>query len=505
MNSGEFSYYVVKPNDRTKVPEIPENTSSMDTLTQPARRLRSWPEVPPYLFAVIATTIAGGVRLVLDPLLHANYPYIVFVFSILLTARYGGWKPAFFATFLGLVLSNMLFVSPRWSFFSPQWSLHIVELVGICCFLVVSLTAVLFSRSARAAQFRSESYARQLEREIAAHVGTQEDLRHANESLEARVSARTAELVEAKLLAESANRAKSEFLANMSHEIRTPMTAILGYADLVLDDTVRGPSVKDSVAVIKRNGEHLLTLINDILDLAKIDSGKLGIERLPASPRTIVNDVLALFNFRAEEKGLRLNARFDDAVPNEIITDPTRLRQILLNLVGNAVKFTEQGGVDLRIRWEAGLAAEPKLLIEINDTGIGMNTEQLSSPVSGVSTGRRINIAAVRRDGAGTGHQPSAGPDAGRRDHRHERIRIGNHVLCFIVRATGRPGRRRPDSPRFIGARDVRDRSRPVAALPRRRAHPAGGGLARHPETRGFLVKPLGRPRDDRGKRPDHL
>src|SRR5262249_55218800 len=162
-------------------------------------------------------------------------------------------------------------VTPRWSFLAPQWSMKTGDLIAVCCFLTLSGTAILFSRSARSAQSRLESYARQLEREIAAHTATQEDLKKANESLEARVVARTAELAEAKTLAEAAARAKSEFLANMSHEIRTPMTAILGYADLLLEGSFEGPAIKESIGVIKRNGEHLLTLLNDILDIAKIE------------------------------------------------------------------------------------------------------------------------------------------------------------------------------------------------------------------------------------------
>ncbi len=333
----------------------------------------------PYIVAVVATVIAAGVRQVLEPLLQGNYPYIVFIFPVLLATRYGGRKPAFVAAVLGLLAANALFVNPRWSFVSPQWSLHAADLIAICSFVFVSCAAILYSESVRAARLRAESYARRLEQEIAAHVSTQGYLLQANETLEARVSKRTSELVEAKLLAEAATRAKSEFLANMSHEIRTPMTAILGYADLVLDDTVPATKIKDSVAIIKRNGEHLLSLINDILDLAKIESGKLVIEKIPGSPREIVREVLALFDIRAQENRLRLDAAFDCSVPDEIITDPTRLRQILLNLVGNAIKFTEHGGVQLRVRWNAGPASEPTLLIEIHDTGIGMKPEQIAS------------------------------------------------------------------------------------------------------------------------------
>ncbi|HEY3967913.1 MAG TPA: ATP-binding protein [Planctomycetaceae bacterium] len=352
---------------------------SPDDAQQLPRRERGKRPLSPYVVAVVTTAAATVVRLLLDPLLRANYPYIVFIVSVVLTIRYGGWKPAFLAAVLGIIIANSFFVSPRWSFLSPQWSLQTVDLTPICCFLFVCLATILYAKSEHSAQLRSESYARQLEQEIAAHVHTQENLRQANESLEARVSERTTELVEAKLRAETATRAKSEFLANMSHEIRTPMTAILGHADLLLDDAVQPATIKESIGIIKKNGVHLLTLINDILDLAKFESGKLGIEMIPSSPRTIVGDVMALFHFRTEEKGLRLSAEFDDAVPDRIFTDPTRLRQILLNLVSNAIKFTEQGGVHLRVRWEAGTAAEPKLLVEVQDTGIGLTTEQMSS------------------------------------------------------------------------------------------------------------------------------
>ncbi|HEY3965085.1 MAG TPA: ATP-binding protein [Planctomycetaceae bacterium] len=179
--------------------------------------------------------------------------------------------------------------------------------------------------------------------------------------------------------AEAATKAKSEFLANMSHEIRTPMTAILGYADLVLDETDLRPSVRDSVATIKRNGEQLLSIIDDILDLSKIEAGKLVVEQVAYSPRKLVGEVVELLSLRATDKGLRLDAEFSPAIPTAILIDPTRLRQILLNLVGNAVKFTKSGSVHVRVRWENSGSAKPMLLIEIHDTGIGMTPEQLAS------------------------------------------------------------------------------------------------------------------------------
>jgi signal transduction histidine kinase/AmiR/NasT family two-component response regulator len=183
-------------------------------------------------------------------------------------------------------------------------------------------------------------------------------------------------LEEAIRLAESATRAKSEFLANMSHEIRTPMTAILGYAD-ILAESIERPEQKEAIHTIKRNSNHLLTLLNDILDLSKIESGKLHIEQLPTSPLAILADVVSLMRVRAEAKGLPLNLVYAGPLPQSIQTDPTRLRQILVNLVGNAIKFTQAGDVKIAVRLAGHDTANPKLQCEVIDKGLGMSPEQL--------------------------------------------------------------------------------------------------------------------------------
>jgi two-component system CheB/CheR fusion protein len=184
------------------------------------------------------------------------------------------------------------------------------------------------------------------------------------------------ELTKAKLAAEASARAKGEFLANMSHEIRTPMTAILGFADILL----ASPSPREAAEaakIIKRNGEHLLSIINDLLDLSRIESGKQRIEELPCSPSQIVADVIATMKVTADAKGLFLTSETVGAVPDIIRTDPIRLRQILVNLVGNAVKFTEVGGVRIVMQLEAAATSDPKLRCDVVDTGIGLSAEDV--------------------------------------------------------------------------------------------------------------------------------
>ena len=179
---------------------------------------------------------------------------------------------------------------------------------------------------------------------------------------------------------EAANRSKSEFLANMSHEIRTPMTAILGYTDILLTEEgiEKAPThYREAVETIKRNGDHLLSLINDILDLSKIEAGKIEIEQIACAPAAVLADVVSLMRVRADARGLSLKLEYAGPVPETVLTDPTRLRQILVNLIGNAIKFTETGEVRIVARLIDGDAPEPKLACEVVDTGIGMTPEQM--------------------------------------------------------------------------------------------------------------------------------
>ena len=176
--------------------------------------------------------------------------------------------------------------------------------------------------------------------------------------------------------ADAANRAKSEFLANMSHEIRTPMTAIQGYADLLLDSELTVSDRLSHVQTIRRNSDHLLSILNDVLDLSKIEAGKMTVESVDCSPAQILVDVASLMRVRATDKGIGLDLEYQTPIPTLIKSDPTRLRQILLNLVGNAIKFTSSGGVRVLVRCSD--PASGRLTFEVADTGLGMTREQLS-------------------------------------------------------------------------------------------------------------------------------
>jgi signal transduction histidine kinase/CheY-like chemotaxis protein len=228
------------------------------------------------------------------------------------------------------------------------------------------------------------------------------NLRWRTVELESQVTQRTQEMQAAKEQADTANQAKSVFLANMSHELRTPLNAILGYADILKRQTTNTRPSMDGLNVIEQSGEHLLTLINDVLDLAKIEAGRMDILPAPFHLPTFLRQIIGIIRARAAAKDLSLTYETNSSLPDTVVADETRLRQVLLNLLGNAVKFTDHGHVTLRVMASGGSQPQERVLLtfEVEDTGIGIppdRLERLFQPFEQVSEAER------RAEGAGLG------------------------------------------------------------------------------------------------------
>jgi two-component system, sensor histidine kinase len=202
----------------------------------------------------------------------------------------------------------------------------------------------------------------------------------------------------ARVAAEKANIAKNEFLANVSHELRTPMNAIIGMTDLALTETL-SPLVREYLTTVQSSAHVLLELLNEILDLSKIEAGKFTLQNVPFKMHDLVNDIVRIYSFRAADKSLELRAQIAPATPNELLGDPLRLRQVLLNLLSNALKFTDQGHVSIELSAAGVTDREAQLKFAIADSGIGISTadqQRIFAPFT------QVDPSSTRRYG-GTG------------------------------------------------------------------------------------------------------
>jgi signal transduction histidine kinase/DNA-binding NarL/FixJ family response regulator len=289
---------------------------------------------------------------------------IILIFPTLISTlfirpRAGLWASVLQITTVGVML-GLSHIDPTdfWRFMS----LTALNLIGIVPFLIVGAT--IFSRALRSS------------------IAVNAELERLNAGLEQRVAERTSELQEAKDAAEEANHYKSHFLANMSHELRTPLNAVLGYAQMLRRDRTLDERQVVGLTTIQQSGEHLLAMIDDILDLAKVEAGKLELAATAVHLPSFLKIIADIIRIKAEQKNLLFTCEVSPDLPDSIRTDPQRLREILLNLLDNAVKFTEHGSVALRVEvaaWSLEVDRSPiaNLRFVIEDSGIGIPPDQL--------------------------------------------------------------------------------------------------------------------------------
>lgn len=281
-----------------------------------------------YLVAILTMAAASAIRLAFFEGLGRATPYLTYYPTVMLAALYGGLHSGLLATVIAALLCF---------FWIQEGYMSHVEAMAMGVFL---LSCTMISGSIEAMR-RAQTQAKQAQEK-----------------------------------AEAANLAKSKFLASMSHELRTPLNAILGFSHLMQIDGNRSDADRKTLEIINKSGEHLLTLINDVLDMAKIEAGQLTIENTLVALEDMTRYIVDLMRVRAEEKGLQLLLDQNPTVPHFVKSDDAKLRQVLINLVGNAVKFTDQGRVILRLDAKPADTAERLLLIfEVEDSGIGIAAE----------------------------------------------------------------------------------------------------------------------------------
>lgn len=265
-------------------------------------------------------------------------------------------------------LPVLLFYTPRdgSGLFAPRLAASIGEFTDLTLLArpvssLILLSTVRTMQRDRNRQHRTRDLLQDLQAELERRERQEKELLRARREAD-----------EARQAAENANRTKSEFLANMSHEIRTPLAAMMGFTDLIALPETPNSDRQSYLAVVRRNSKQLLRIIDDILDLSKVESGKMTFENIHFSLPELLDEAASLLRLRAEANGTRLQVHTPQNLPTWIRSDPTRLRQILLNVVGNAIKFTQEGCIDVYVGWEAS----GRLTFEVHDTGCGISPDQ---------------------------------------------------------------------------------------------------------------------------------
>jgi signal transduction histidine kinase len=243
---------------------------------------------------------------------------------------------------------------------------------------VIAWLFVLAHDSRRVAQEESQRQTRLLMEEISAHEQTDRELQKAKE------------------IAEAANQAKSRYLTGISHELRTPLNAVLGYAQLLENDRQIPQSRRDSIAVIRRSSEHLADLIEGLLDISKIEAGRLDLHRDEVRIRAMLDQIVYMFRLQAAAKGIEFEFKRETAIPECVATDEKRLRQILINLLSNAIKYTERGKVTLKVKYRNQVAE-----FAVSDTGVGIATEDMDRIFRPFERVRKPGVPSVSGTGLG--------------------------------------------------------------------------------------------------------